>query len=122
MSNWKLNNVQVVSEKDVDCRLTEVVQHALALKYLFTHMVAQDEPITEELIKATLHILTDGIDAQDGDKSSTYSGIYRIVLVTAGFNTFTSADLIASAMKHLISKVTADIKKQRKKKRWIHMR
>ena len=101
MLKSRLDNGQVVSEKDVKCGLRDVAQHTLAAKQLFTHMVAQDEPLTEDLIKATHRTLTDGIDAHDGDESSAYSGIYRTVVVTADFSIFTHADFISSAMERL---------------------
>jgi hypothetical protein len=66
----------------------EVVQHALAMKHIITRMCL-NETLSEDLIKSTHRILTEGIDGPDGDEFATYSELYRTVAVTAAFNHFT---------------------------------
>jgi fido (protein-threonine AMPylation protein) len=89
----------------------EIVQHALALKHITTHMVVLNEPLSEELILKTHNILTRGIDGPGGDKSETYSGIYRKGSVVAGFSSFAAPILVPSVMKALVSDFNDDIKK-----------
>lgn len=70
--------------------LKEIVQYALALKYIINEIVTLNNPLSETIIMQTHAILTDGIKAPDGENSATYSGLYRTYEVSAGFNTFTS--------------------------------
>lgn len=93
----------------------EIVQHALALKYLTTHMIELNKPLSEELLLQTHEILTDGIDGPDGDQSATYSGIYRTEVVIAGFSNFTHPGQIHSAMRALVADFNNDIKRAEEK-------
>jgi fido (protein-threonine AMPylation protein) len=88
----------------------EIVQHAMAFKYIITHMILYNEQLSEKLIKETHKVLTDGLDSDDGDKSSTYSGQYRTLDVIAGMNgAFTQYKLVPSAMTSIVKEFNQDI-------------
>ena len=89
----------------------EIIQHAKALKYIVIHMVGFNEPLTENIILSTHGILCDGVDLEEGDKSSSYAGMYRKVMVCAGFNSFVSPAGIPSAMRNLVQDFNRDITK-----------
>ncbi|ELR03247.1 hypothetical protein GMDG_01230 [Pseudogymnoascus destructans 20631-21] len=78
-----------------------------SVKYIVIHMVGFNEPLTEN----THGILCDGVDLEEGDKSSTYAGMYRKVMVSAGFNGFVSPASIPSAMRNLVQDFNRDITK-----------
>jgi hypothetical protein len=54
-------------------------------------------------ILKTYNILTHVLDGRGGDKSETYSGIYRKGNVVAGFSSFIAPVLVSSMMKALVS-------------------
>ncbi|KFY01985.1 hypothetical protein O988_02409 [Pseudogymnoascus sp. VKM F-3808] len=89
----------------------EIIQHAKALKYIIMHMVGFNESLTEDIILHTHGILCDGVDLEDGGKSSLYAGIYRTVSVCAGFNSFVSPAAVPSAMRRLVQEFNLDIAK-----------
>jgi len=57
----------------------QIIQHAYALKYITYRTVVKGEALSEDILKETHKILTEGIDAEnkEKDKSDTYGGIYR---------------------------------------------
>lgn len=88
----------------------EIIQHALAFKYIAARMILQDEPLSEQLIKDTHKVLTEGIDSDDGDCSETYSGRYRTEDVVAGMNgMFTPTAQVAMAMRRLVAEFNQDV-------------
>lgn len=92
----------------------EVVQHALTLRHIAIQIVELNQTPSEELIKSTHRILTDGIDGQDGGKAATYSGIYRTETVTAGLNNFTPPEQVPTEIKRLVKNFEEDIQKAEK--------
>jgi Fic family protein len=90
----------------------QVIQHALALKYLTYHMVIKREDLTEEAFKETHRILTDGIDAdnKEKDKSADYGGIYRVTSVGWTFTAFANPDDIPKRMADTIEAFNKTIK------------
>lgn len=88
----------------------EVVQHALPLQHITTNML-NNETLSEELIKSTHRILTEGIDGPEGDDFTTYSGIYRTVAVTAAFNHFTTPEQVPSEMRRVVKNFEDDVEK-----------
>ncbi|KFY19112.1 hypothetical protein V493_08136 [Pseudogymnoascus sp. VKM F-4281 (FW-2241)] len=89
----------------------EIIQHAKALKYIVIHMVGFNEPLSEDIILTTHGILCNGVDLEDGDKSSSYTGTYRKVMVCAGFNSFVHPAGVPSAMRSLVQDFNCDITK-----------
>ena len=87
----------------------EIVQHALALQHIILQTINHNETLSEQLIEDTHRILCHKIDAPDGDKYSEYAGIYRILPVGAGFNTFVPPGSVPSAMKTLVQDFNTDI-------------
>lgn len=88
----------------------EIIQHALAFKYIAIRMILQNEPLSEQLIKDTHKVLTEGLDSDDGDRSETYSGQYRTEEVVAGMSgMFTPTAQVAMAMRRVVAEFNQDI-------------
>jgi fido (protein-threonine AMPylation protein) len=104
-----IKNNQPSDQKAVIRSRREIIQHALALRHIIIQMICHNETLSEQLIKDTHKILCYRLDASDGDKYQTYAGIYRTSEVVAGFNTFTPAASVPSAMKMLVQSFNADI-------------
>jgi hypothetical protein len=56
------------------------VQHAAAFQYLINAFVKEDQPMTEQLIKSTHHILTNSLNPADSGNYNykSFGGTYRI--------------------------------------------
>ncbi|KUJ15847.1 uncharacterized protein LY89DRAFT_783105 [Mollisia scopiformis] len=89
----------------------QIIQHALAMKYIVQHMIISNENLSEDLLKETHKILTFQIDADNDerDKSETYSGIYRTSNVGHTFVSFLPPSEIAGAITLAISSFTHDL-------------
>ncbi|KAF4628863.1 hypothetical protein G7Y89_g9287 [Cudoniella acicularis] len=101
--------------KNFERSLKEIVQYALAWQYLSKEFVASNAPLSEDIILQTHNYLTDGIDASDGDKSSSYSGVYRTESVGSKLATFTPPNQVPSAMKCFVKEFNDDIVRAEKK-------
>ena len=66
----------------------EVVQHALALKYMVGQVVIANQPISEAIICQTHSILCSDLPLED-KSGDDYAGVYRTCSVVAGFSAFT---------------------------------
>ena len=86
----------------------EVIQHALALKYITDKVVTQNQVLSEDTILETHRILCHGIPLEDGS-GDPYAGQYRTVSVVAGFTAFTPAPSVQYEMKKLVQDFNADI-------------
>lgn len=102
-------------EEDVIRSRREVIQHAMALKYIMDATLLRQEPLTENLLKETHKILTEGIPLQQatrrGDK---YAGIYRTGEVHAGGIRFTLPYQIPAAMQRFITDFNEDVSNREK--------
>ncbi|KAJ6023800.1 hypothetical protein N7540_004597 [Penicillium herquei] len=86
----------------------EIVQHAKAAAYIITQLCLHDQDLSEELIMETHRILTYKVDAETAPWTQ-YSGVYRSVDVSAGFNTFTAPTAIPLKMKEMIRQLESDM-------------
>lgn len=92
---------------------SEIVQHAKAYRYLIHQFVVEREDLSEDLIKKTHHILTQGIpiirkygpDVQP----ESYGGIYRSLVVGAGNCNFTVPRFIPTKMAEMCSSIKKDL-------------
>ncbi|MCJ1333404.1 hypothetical protein MMC10_010101 [Thelotrema lepadinum] len=93
----------------------EVAQHAEAMKYLLDAFVVEGNPMTEELILNTHHILCSGISIvhyKGADTpASEYAGKYRTIPVSAGNTMFTTPTKVPDAMRRFVEDLAADIAK-----------
>ncbi|KAM5354231.1 hypothetical protein ACJ41O_000881 [Fusarium nematophilum] len=65
----------------------EIIQHALAARYIFTEILHHGNDLSEEIILETHRILTHRIDAEDIPWTQ-YSGVYRKWPVSTGFHSY----------------------------------
>ncbi|KAJ5736050.1 uncharacterized protein N7483_001175 [Penicillium malachiteum] len=86
----------------------EIVQHAKAAAYIITQLCLHDQDLSEELILETHRILTYKVDAETAPWTE-YSGVYRSVDVSAGFNTFTAPTALPIKMKEMIRQLDSDM-------------
>jgi Fic family protein len=92
----------------------EVLQHALAFRYIVDAFVVRGEPLTQQLVLATHRILCDKIESASGHSSSKYAGMYRTRDAFAGTTRFTRPSHVHGAMASLIRNLTDDIEKAEK--------
>ncbi|KAM0345558.1 hypothetical protein ACHAPU_006488 [Fusarium lateritium] len=86
----------------------EIVQHALAAKYMFDK-VGENEPLSEEIIKEAHYILTYKIDINDNTPWTQYSGRYRDWNVQCGSHVFMDMGRVPSATNSMIESLNRDI-------------
>lgn len=91
----------------------EVVQHAAALQHLVTQFVRADKPLTEDLIKETHKILTEGLTGEDAGVFGTksFAGTYRRggEQAYAGAHQFLRPADIPAAMRSMVDNLKADL-------------
>ena len=94
----------------------EVVQHAKALDYITRAMAIHNQPLTEDLIKATHRILMIGTDREDTGYGygttpwQKYAEVYRHIPVHAGNTSFVVPKHIPRKMQELVDKFNADVR------------
>ena len=99
----------------------EVVQHALALRYIVDAIVTRDQPFSEDILKETHRILITGVDHPKYDTPwQEYAGLYRNRVrqpgtgqmgaeVNAGSTHFTASKMVPRAMKRIVDALNDDI-------------
>lgn len=91
----------------------EVVQHAGAFQLIVDHFVKHSENMTEELLKETHRILTNGMDPADSGNFGIkpFGGTYRQgnEKAFAGAHEFTKPSQIAKSMKKMVLDLNEDI-------------
>ncbi|KAI9688696.1 MAG: hypothetical protein M1822_001053 [Bathelium mastoideum] len=91
----------------------EVVQHAAAFQHLVSAFVKNDRPMTEELIKKTHEILTNGLSGEDACVFNTQSfgGTYRkgTEQACASSYQFTKPADIPKAMRSMVNNLQNDL-------------
>lgn len=86
----------------------EIIQHAKAAAHMITAVCLHDQDLSEELILETHRILTYKVDAESAHWQQ-YSGVYRSVDVSAGFNTFAPPTSVPRKMKDMIHQLDMDL-------------
>jgi Fic family protein len=89
----------------------EIIQHTQALKYIVTQLVIFNNPLTEDIIEKTHHILCNGITLDDGQDEIEYAGLYRTVNVVAGLHGFMPPAQVPMAMRMMVREFNNDITK-----------
>ncbi|KAH6991152.1 Filamentation induced protein by cAMP/death on curing [Ilyonectria sp. MPI-CAGE-AT-0026] len=91
----------------------EIVQHAKAFQYLIHAFIVENQDLTEDLIKATHKILSEGIPIIEPDMpdapAEKYGGIYRTVIVGAGTTNFTVPSFVPSKMKDMCDSLVQEL-------------
>ncbi|KAJ6256971.1 hypothetical protein Dda_7854 [Drechslerella dactyloides] len=84
----------------------EVINHAGALMYMISHVIDNNEPFSEGLIRNTHKILVRGVDVLHSDgkvtPSEQYAGFYRTVHVAAGDCNFVNPTFVPKNMKSFV--------------------
>ncbi|KAH7176838.1 fic/DOC family protein [Dactylonectria macrodidyma] len=130
-------HIEAVSEKDASCQevyldlcqqqadlprqpieqvlrgRNEIVQHAKAYQHLIHEFVIEKQDLTEDLIKATHAILTEGVPIVEPNMPivppEKYDGIYRSVIVIAGTTNFTVPSFIPAKMEMMCGSLKSDM-------------
>jgi hypothetical protein len=95
--------------KDVIFAKREVIQHALAMKYLFYMLLIEDVLLSEDLIRQTHYLLCHSIALENGDTEPNYAGVYRDTTVAAGTTILVSPSQILKEMGIFINDFNEEI-------------
>ncbi|PHH80190.1 hypothetical protein CDD80_2561 [Ophiocordyceps camponoti-rufipedis] len=91
----------------------EVIQHVRAYQHIIHAFVTEKKDMSEDLIKDTHRILTEGVPIISKDHEDVppemYGGLYRTVIVGAGSTNFTVPKFVPTKMKELCDNLKSEL-------------